>query len=666
MRTSEDESLIIGDFSATDLSPEQLSALARLAREARGDILKMTTLAASGHPGGSMSSIDFELGVWGCGRFDPKDPYRADRDRFVISHGHTSPAAYAALARLGWFDPSLPLLGFRRTGSPFEGHVERDVPGIEWGTGNLGQGLSAAVGFALAARLRGDASRVFCAMGDGEQQKGQLAEARRFAARQGLTNLVALLDWNRVQLSGDNATILPHDILASWRADGWVVLEIDGHDHRAVFHAVRSALGSARPVLVACHTVMSKGVPFMEADGYKWHGATLSVDKCRLALADLGVEDDLDLWVSERKKPSPDWHALLPHRPDEAVLLPFPGEPRTYAADKSTDNRTAFGNALADLGDAAGEIPMAVLDCDLSVSTKTDIFLAKHPASFFQCGIAEQHAAVMLGSLSLAGVSAWWGEFAVFAVAEAYNAERLSDINGTNAKLCVTHAGIDVGEDGKTHHSIDYFGLLNSTFGWHVFTPADPNQTDRIVRWMAGHRGNQALVMGRSKCPVTLREDGAPFFAGDYAFDPRRADEIRTGDRLSLVAAGNMLPYALEAWKVLVAEGTRVDLFSIAAWTDVGEGSLVALARHGRVVVVEDHNPHTGLGSWLQSRLNDLSLAVRIRKLGVTSYSTSGPAKELYARMGLDAASIARAVREELLRRPPGGWVPAVGSGETF
>ena len=109
----------------------------------------------------------------------------------------------------------------------------------------------------------------------------------------------------------------------------------------------------------------------------------------------------------------------------------------------------------------------------------------------------------------------------MFGVAESYNQQRLNDINGANAKLAVTHSGIDVGEDGKTHHSIDYFALLNSTFGWKVFTPADPNQTDRVVRWMATHRGNHALVMGRSKIPFALREDGSPFFAGDYAFDPR-------------------------------------------------------------------------------------------------------------------------------------------------
>jgi transketolase len=248
----------------------------------------------------------------------------------------------------------------------------------------------------------------------------------------------------------------------------------------------------------------------------------------------------------------------------------------------------------------------------------------------------------------------------MFGVAESYNAERLNDVNETNAKLCVTHSGIDVGEDGKTHHSIDYFGLLNSTFGWKVFTPGDPIQTDRVVRWMAMHRGNHALVMGRSKIPFALKEDGTAFFAGDYAFDPTRADRIRTGgEALTLVCAGNMLAHALDAWNALLKDGVRVDLVSVCAWSDLADEDLAFLARHGLVVSVEDHNPKTGLGTLLQARFNDLGLPARVRKLGVTFYSSSGPAKELVRLMGLDGPAIAAAVREELARKP----VPAAARG---
>jgi transketolase len=422
---------------------------------------------------------------------------------------------------------------------------------------------------------------------------------------------------------------------------------------RAVYRALRAALRAEKPTLVAAHTVMSKGVPFMEKDGFKWHGAALAPEKCREALGVLGVPDDLDRWTEERKKPAPDWKKALPHRPEESVVLASGGTPRAYPLDKQTDNRSAFGNALADLASAAAaKTPFAVIDCDLSVSTKTETVEAKVPSAFFQGGIAEHNAAVLLGALSVAGVHAWWGEFAMFGVAEAYNQQRLNDINGANAKLAVTHAGIDVGEDGKTHHSIDYFGLLNSTFGWKVFTPADPNQTDRVVRWMATHRGNHALVMGRSKIPFATKEDGTPFFAGDWTFDPSRADRLRSGDGpLAIVSAGNMLPHALEAWNALAVEGVRADLVSVCAWSDLADEDLAFMARHGLVVSVEDHNPKTGLGTLLQARFNDLGLPARVVKLGVTRYSSSGPAKDLYRLMGLDGAGIAAAVKAALAGR---------------
>jgi len=248
----------------------------------------------------------------------------------------------------------------------------------------------------------------------------------------------------------------------------------------------------------------------------------------------------------------------------------------------------------------------------------------------------------------VAGILAWWGDFAMFGVAETYNQQRLTDINGGNLKLAVTHAGIDVGEDGKTHHSIDYFGLLNSTLGWKIFTPADPNQTDRIVRWMATHRGNHALVMGRSRVPVATREDGTPLFAGDYVFDPARADRVRSGRGVTLLCAGNMLSWALDAWRLLAAEGLRVEVVSVAAWSDLSDEDVRQAARHGRVVTLEDHNPKTGLGTWLQVRLNELGVSARVRKLGVTRYSSSGPAKELYRLMGLDGPAVAKVLREVL------------------
>jgi transketolase len=159
-------------FETPALSADWQKTLAERARQCRGQIIKMTTVANSGHPGGSMSSLEVYLMLYHFAKVDPRNPYRDDRDRIIISHGHTSPGVYTSLAAAGFFDVYPALHGFRQAGSPFEGHVERSVPGVEWDTGNLGQGLSVGVGKALYAQLSGQKFHTYVVMGDGEQQKG--------------------------------------------------------------------------------------------------------------------------------------------------------------------------------------------------------------------------------------------------------------------------------------------------------------------------------------------------------------------------------------------------------------------------------------------------------------------------------------------------------------
>src|SRR4030042_3105238 len=168
-------------FNAEKLDEVSLKRLSGLSKLARGDILKMTTLASSGHPGGSMSSIDFYLVLYSYANIDPKNPDDPGRDRIVISHGHTSPGVYAALGRTGFFPAEAAIVNLRKAGSAFEGHVEKGIPGIEWNTGNLGQGLSAGCGFALASKVLKRDFHVFVAMGCGGQTKGRISEAPRFA-----------------------------------------------------------------------------------------------------------------------------------------------------------------------------------------------------------------------------------------------------------------------------------------------------------------------------------------------------------------------------------------------------------------------------------------------------------------------------------------------------
>lgn len=635
-------------FNEPELSEYWYDKLTDMAKSARGDILKMTTVAGSGHPGGSMSMTEMYLMLYHLANIDPKKPRRDDRDRIIISNGHTSPGAYIGLAYAGFFERLPVLHGFRQGGSPFEGHVEQSVPGIEWDTGNLGQGLSVGVGKALYSRLSGLGFHTYVLMGDGEQQKGQISEARRHAHRFGLKKLTAIIDCNGLQISGKTSDIQPQDLKASWAAEGWDVIEIDGHNLRALYSALHRATHKATvPTMILAHTVMGKGVSFME-NKEAYHGSAIKPEQLSAALQELGAgNNNYDELMTRRKQGAPKKFAI--ERPGFPDVLT--GEPVTYEVGTKTDNRSAWGKALLSVADAnigRDRFVMAVFDCDLAGSVKTAAFGEKYPDNFFQFGITEHGTAVAAGALSAERALSIWADFGVFGVDETYNQARLSDINHSNLKLFCTHSGVNVGEDGKTHQCIDYFSLLNSTFGWKVITPADPNQTDRIARYALSQPGNFAVIMGRAKIPVVPDESGNPYFAGDYEYRYGRMEVIRTGSKLALVSAGNMLPYVFEAWEVLNNEGIRVALISVSDWCDLHRDDLAMLGEFDDLVTVEDHNVKTGLGTTIAAAMFEAGYRARLNKLGVGEYASSGKPLELYKLLGLDPESIAGKVKAVL------------------
>ena len=252
--------------------------LEAIARECRVQIIRMITHAGSGHPGGSLSVIDILTALYfGRLRYDPKRPDWPDRDRVVLSKGHAVPALYSVMAKAGYV-PETQLITLRKLGSPLQGHPDRTMlPGIEAATGSLGQGLSISLGLALGLRMLHSLARVYCILGDGEIQEGQVWEAAMSAPKlglpmHGLDNLTVILDYNKIQLDNFVAKILDLEpVLAKWQAFGWVVIEIDGHDFDQIKKALDQAEATVGPVIVVAHTVKGKGVSFMENDP-EWHG----------------------------------------------------------------------------------------------------------------------------------------------------------------------------------------------------------------------------------------------------------------------------------------------------------------------------------------------------------------------------------------------------------
>lgn len=636
-------------FTKEKLSAEIKNKLSDAAKLCRGNILKMTTLAMSGHPGGSMSSVEIYLMLYMMTNIDCKKPSRDDRDRIIVSHGHTSPGAYTALATARFFDVDDAIAGFRLAGSPFEGHVERSVPGIEWGTGNLGQGLSVGIGKALYARMSEQNFQTYVFMGDGEQQKGQIGESRRIAAKYKLSKLTTIIDYNKLQISGDITDVLPQDIVNEWKTDGWQVIEIDGHDFDQIYDAFyKAAHNEDAPTMILAKTVMGKGVSFME-NKHGFHGAPVKPDQLADALAELGMEDDLDKYRKNRNAKFAD--KLAQKYPFTKTEYPSvnKGDTINYGLDAKSDNRSAFGNALVSVADANSDnkdFHFGVFDCDLAGSVKTAGFEKKYPKNFFQFGITEHSTATTVGSLSAEKAIGVWADFGMFAVAETYNQARLNDINHANVKLFCTHCGINVGEDGMTHQSIDYFGLLNSTYGWKVITPADPNQTDKIVRHVLATQGNFAVIMGRSVLPIITNDNGNPYFGEGYEYRYGRMEKIRSGEKVALVSSGNMLFAAMEAYDILKADGTNISLYSVSDWSDLHVDDIKALSEYKNIVIIEDHNVKTGLGTAISDAMVCSGNVTSLTKLGVRKFGSSGKPADLYKMLGMDAESIVKKIKD--------------------
>ena len=635
-------------FVSEKLSSEELKELTRLSNLCKGDILKMTTLAGCGHPGGSISSLDIYLVLYKYAGVSPAEPDHPDRDRIIISHGHTSPAAYAVLGRLGFFPIEAAVSGFRKMDTPFEGHVVRDLPGLEWGSGNLGQGLSAGCGFALASDLLKKEYHTFVAMSDGEQAKGQVAEARRFAKKYGLANLTVVIDYNHIQISGRLEEVMPQNIKENYLADGWKVLPIDGHDHQAIYQALREGVTDGKPTAILAETVMGKGISFME---HKWqyHGVTLKPEECKKALAELGVPDDLEKLSQMRSS----WSFSIPSRNMSYPVAVDTGQPITYQSTDKADNRGAFGKALKSIAavtcGVSGKTPIAVIDCDLASSVRTEDFAKLSPCSFFEAGVQEHTAATIAGSLSAAGVVTFFAGFGVFGVDETYNQHRLNDLNHTNLKIICTHCGLDVGEDGKTHQCIDYIGVFANLFGFKIIVPADPNQTDRVIRFIAKEFGNFLVTMGRSKIPIIAKEDGTPYFGENYQFRYGKGDWLRNGKDIAVITIGApMSTYASAVSDRLRKDGIQVGVLNIATPLDLDKDAVLKAADTGRIITYEDHHIRTGLGSLVANFLAEREVAIKLKKLGVKGYGQSGTPEALYQKEGLDQQGLTDTIKKML------------------
>ncbi len=625
---------------SSSLTREQIAFLQAFSKSCRRSILAMVNNAQSGHPGGSLSCIDYLSLLYAF-------VISQTGEKVIVSNGHISPAVYAVLAEMKYIPKDEVVNSFRKIGSIYEGHVTRHVPGVWYGTGPLGVGVSAASGFAAGEWFKKSGEKVYALLGDGEAQEGQVYEMMHFASKYHQNNLIVFVDDNRVQLSGSLDDIMPLDICATFKAAKWNVITCDGHDYKDMWKALCKAQKSDKPTVIVGRTIMGKGIPLLEKDGAElkstWHGKSPSREQSEEALKGLVLSEEEKTMIREFTKQI-SWKPKAPQFGKPLMKMDIDtGSPVVYGTEKPTDCRGAYGAALLDLAKRNKNI--LGMSADLRESVKTDGVAKEVPAQYIEVGIAEQQMVSCAGGLSLNGFIPFCSTFGAFMSSRAKDQARVNDINQANVKMVATHCGLSVGEDGPTHQAIDDMGSFTGFFNTMILEPADPNQTDRIIRYIASHYGNFYVRMGRHKIPVITKKDGSVYYDEQYEFSYGKSDLIREGTDVTVIASGSVVSEALKA--VENVKDVSVELIAVSSCKKFDLAVLESIKKTKKVITVEDHNVINGLGSQLARYLEEQGVcAEKFTMLGVKEYQLSGKYEELYDAAGISSKHITDALRE--------------------
>jgi len=621
------------------LSPDQVQFLQAFRKSCSHSIISMLKNSQSGHPGGSLSALDYLVLLYSFIIGQKGDPV-------VVSNGHISPAVYSVLAEMKYIDKNDVIENFRKIGSVFEGHVTRHVPGIWYGTGPLGAGISAASGFAKAEKLNGKNRKVYGLVGDGEAQEGQVYEMANFAAKYKLNNLIVFMDYNEVQLTDSLTEIMPMDFDRYFNAAGWHVINVDGHDYSAMWNALNEAHSiEDKPVILIGHTIMGMGVDFMEETGrnYKpvWHGNAPKPEQADATLPSLEISEEertmIDGFISEYVS----WKPEKPEFTEDLKLMPEvkTGEPIVYESGTPVDCRTGYGKALLDLAKLNSNV--LAVSADLMGSVMTKFVAAELPKQHVEVGVAEQQMVSCSGGLSLDGYIPFCSTFGAFMSSRAKDQARVNDINHCNVKMVATHCGLSVGEDGPTHQAIDDMGSFLGFFGTMVIEPADANQCDRMIRYVGSHYGNFYVRMGRHKFEPLTKEDGSVFYDSGYKYEYGNCDVIREGNDITIAASGALVSEAVKACESLRGKGISAEVVAVSSIKKFDATLMESIKKTGKVVTVEDHNTRSGLGGMLARELMKKGIVVeKFEMMGVEEYQLSGTWKDLYGAVGILADGI--------------------------
>ena len=601
-----------------------------LAQQLRVDSIRSSTAAGSGHPTSSMSAADLMAVLLARHfRYDWERPDDPANDHLIFSKGHASPLLYSMFKAAGVVSDDELINGYRRFGSPLQGHPTPKLPWVDVATGSLGQGLPDGVGVALAGRYLDELPyRVWALCGDSEMAEGSMWEAFDKAVYYQLDNLTAIVDVNRLGQRGP--TELGWDLDAYARrieGFGCRAIPIDGHDLGEIDKAFAQAVDADRPTVILARTLKGRGFSEIE-DREGWHGKPLPAEMAERALVELGGERHLTV-----RGPRPEGGSVRTRSSGEVTL---PG----YELGAKIATRKAFGESLAAIG---ARSDVVALDGEVDNSTHAEEFAKAHPERYFEMFIAEQQLVAAAVGLSVRGYVPFAATFAAF-FTRAYDFIRMAGISQVNIRLCGSHAGVEIGADGPSQMALEDLAMMRAVHGSTVLYPSDATSTAWLVREMAERSGIVYMRTTRGAYPV--------LYGLDETFPIGGAKVVRSSpnDRVTLVGAGVTLHNCLAAADQLGSDGIAarvVDLYSVKP-IDTKTLVAAAAATGDRLVVVEDHYPAGGIGSAVLEALNDAGHPARIAHLAVRGLPGSGTPEELMDAAGISTGHVAQAARQVL------------------
>ena len=602
-----------------------------LGQQLRVDAVKISGVANSGHPTSSMSAADLmAVLISKYLHYDFDAPENPANDHLIFSKGHASPLLYAIYKACGAVTEE-EMATYRQLGSRLEGHPTPDIPWVDVATGSLGQGLPIAVGVALAAKKLDQLDyRTWVLCGDSEMAEGSMWEAFEEASFAGLDNLTAIIDVNRLGQSGETRHGWNLDAYkARAEAFGWHAIEVDGHDVTAVDAAFAEAVATTgKPSVIIAKTKKGAGVKSVE-DQLNAHGK--AVPDYEEAIKELGGDRGITIQV-----PKPPTGAT-PHVFETGEL-----ELPTYDIGEKVATRKAYGDALAALGAARGDV--VALDGEVSNSTFSEIFRAAHPDRYFECYIAEQQMIASAVGMQVRGWVPFASTFAAF-LSRAFDFIRMGAVSQVRINICGSHAGVSIGEDGPSQMGLEDLAMFRAVHKSTVLYPSDAVCTAALVAQMADiAEGVAYLRTTRGNTPV--------LYGPDETFEVGGSKVLKSSDddKVTIVAAGITLHEALKAADVLAGEGIAARVIDLYSVKPIDTDTLVAAANAtgGRVMTVEDHWAEGGIGDAVAAALAEAQLdtPLRLVKIAVTAMPGSAKPDECIAAAGLDAESIAGAARK--------------------